>query len=94
MNFGGFPKEKVSWKYSGVKRLNTDIIYDISEQEKNTRLFNAKFRARGERDLSSKTLKFGIVTKSYNREPYTNHVSQSMVFGDINHARLVLEISI
>ena len=92
MIFGGFSKEKVSWKCSGVKRLNIAIIYDISEQEKNTRLFNAKFRARGERDLSSKTLKFDIVT--YNREPYTNHVSQSMVFGDINHARLVLETSI
>ena len=43
---------------SRVKSTDTGIIYNISDQEKNTKVFNSKFRLQREHDLSRKFIAF------------------------------------
>ena len=43
---------------SGIKNHDMDIIYNISDQEKISKIFNSKIRLRGEHDLSRESITF------------------------------------
>ena len=88
--FGGFSLEMVSWKCSGIKRLNTGIIYNISEQEKNTRVLNSKFRPRSEHDLCRQIS--DSARGDLYRVPCYESWYQICVFLRTNHAHFVVEI--
>ena len=70
MIFLGFSLGIVSWKCSDVKRMDTDIIYNISEQKKNTRISNSKISLRVQLVQCRKTHIFA--TLSNNRESNRN----------------------
>ena len=58
MDFERFFITKTLQNCSRVKSTDMGIIYNISDQEKNTKVFNSKFRLLGEHDLSRKSIIF------------------------------------
>jgi hypothetical protein len=54
MIFRGFSCRIDLWHCAHIKRMDTDVIFDISDPKKNTRISNSKFCQRNEDDLSRK----------------------------------------
>jgi hypothetical protein len=70
MIFRGFSCRIGLWHCAHIKRMDTDIISDISDPKKNTRISNSKFCQRSEHIESSDSRDHRLY--GHCRKPYTN----------------------
>ena len=85
----------MSQKCSGVKRFGIGIIYNISDKEKNTTIFNSKFRPRPEHDLCRRIPHFArpVVPVICIGFPIVSRGIRFGWFFETDQARVVVEIS-